>query len=520
MAKVGTLSVILRAVTGPFRRGLRRASRAIKRFKTRVVSTIKTVARWAMRLGVIMGAVGSAIIAYSVKQAANFERIKIQLEVLLGTAEKANESFTQLKSFAAKTPFEIAEVASMAKILHAMSQGLLNNEEMWKKVGGAAAMTGARLDDVAGNVGRLYASLQAGGLGRGGIYLFQKGIISSDTYRQIKEMSAEARKSGKAWAMVQKDLERWKNAMEKLSNTAHGLFSTVKDNIVQVAAQFGEPLLNPIKNAMRRAIEYMGELRKSGKLEEWAATTIAAFKKVLGFVVPAVVSLANGVRGAVNFIITALNGGQKGFSTFATFVLQRINDIEFALTHLPDLTEFVFAKLDVVWTKFKRVLVTVAALAKGLLTGELFTKAGVKDLREQFALSEINREVQQAEKRAAGFGDKLGNKYEKFILDVKKRNAELAKQLEDIFKLPEKAAEKVAEKAKAAADAIAKMPSKAGAPLVERQSVAGFRMERGIVDRADELRKETADNTRDIADGIEAQNRDGIPINNLVQASL
>jgi len=164
--------------------------------------------------------------------------------------------------------------------------------------------------------------------------------------------------------------------------------------------------------------------------------------------------------------------------------------------------------LDVVWTKFKRVLVTVAALAKGLLTGELFTKAGVKDLREQFALSEINREVQQAEKRAAGFGDKLGNKYEKFILDVKKRNAELAKQLEDIFKLPEKAAEKVAEKAKAAADAIAKMPSKAGAPLVERQSVAGFRMERGIVDRADELRKETADNTRDIADGIEAQNRD------------
>jgi len=77
-----------------------------------------------------------------ISAAADMEAYRMQFETLYGSAQKARQVLDQIKTFAAKTPFEIAELTDAWRLMKAY--GLEPNLRMMKAIGDAAASLGGK----------------------------------------------------------------------------------------------------------------------------------------------------------------------------------------------------------------------------------------------------------------------------------------------------------------------------------------------------------------------------------------
>jgi hypothetical protein len=89
-------------------------------------NTINSFGSSMRNLGVELGAAFSIPLGILAKKAlsasADFESLKMQMEVLTGSAEKGSMLFEKLVKFAAETPFELNELAKATNILMGFGQ--------------------------------------------------------------------------------------------------------------------------------------------------------------------------------------------------------------------------------------------------------------------------------------------------------------------------------------------------------------------------------------------------------------
>jgi hypothetical protein len=226
--------------------------------------TIGSVNKGMSRLGIGIAAVGAAAtaaagvaawkfidFAKSASQAASgVESLKMQFEVLLGSADAAGKRMEEIIKFAASTPFEVDELARTSKLLQTLGGTLLATGEGLRMVGDATAIAGQPIEEMGLHIGRLFNALTSGtSAGEAVARLQEVGLITGIAKNQFEALAAAQKKGTQpiltqtqALTLLQNVMSQTSGAMAKLSETTEGKLSNMADAVSQFKVAFGEGL--------------------------------------------------------------------------------------------------------------------------------------------------------------------------------------------------------------------------------------------------------------------------------------
>ena len=240
-----------------------------------------------------------------------YQQLEVAFETMLGSKSKADALMGQLIDTAAKTPFEMSEVAEASKML--LAYGMEGNKvnETLIRLGDIAAGLSMPLKDLAflyGTTmvqGRLYTQDLNQFLGRG-------IPLADELAKQFGKNKSEVKKlveEGKiGFPEVQKAIEaltgegsKFGGLMDKQSKTIKGQLSNIEDAWEQMMNEIGRSQEENISRALDITGKLIENWRTVGKVVLTAAAAIGSYKA-------AVVTLA-AIR-KVSDTATVLNTGQ------------------------------------------------------------------------------------------------------------------------------------------------------------------------------------------------------------------
>jgi len=187
--------------------------------------------------------------AAAVKSAADLETLETSFISLTGGAEQAAKMVAQLNDFTAETPFQLEAVGKAARQLIASGTGIEDVNTQLQFLGDIAATSGSSIDEIAA----IFAKVKAKGkvelenlnqLAERGIPIFT--ALSEATGLLPSELGAGRVSVEQFTKTLQGFAEEGgfaNGAMERLSQTAAGKFSTALDNLKLAGAALGEQLL-------------------------------------------------------------------------------------------------------------------------------------------------------------------------------------------------------------------------------------------------------------------------------------
>lgn len=307
MAKLGDLIVRVGADTREFNKELGKIQRQIRQTSDNIMDMGKT-----MTMGVTLPIVGLG--AAAVKAAADLETMETQFISLTGGAEQAGAMVDQLNQFAAATPFQIEEIAGAARQLLAAGTDISQVNEQLGFLGDIAATSGESIEDITA----IFAKVQAKGkvelenlnqLAERGIPIFT--ALSEATGLLPSQLGAGAVTVEQFNATLRGFAEEGgfaHGAMERLSQTAAGKFSTALDNLKQAGASLGNVLLPYVTAAIDKVTELATSFMK---LDEGTKTTIVVVAAIAAAIGPAVIAFGALHKGfvAVNLVLPMLQAG-------------------------------------------------------------------------------------------------------------------------------------------------------------------------------------------------------------------
>lgn len=241
-----------------------------------------------------------------------YQQLEVAFETMLGSKSKADALMGQLIDTAAKTPFEMSEVAEASKMLLAYGMEGSKVNETLIRLGDIAAGLSMPLKDLAflyGTTmvqGRLYTQDLNQFLGRG-------IPLADELAKQFGKNKSEVKKlveEGKiGFPEVQKAIEaltgegsKFGGLMDKQSKTIKGQLSNIEDAWEQMMNEIGKSQEGNISGALDITGKLIENWRTVGKVVLTAAAAIGSYKA-------AVVTLA-AVRKVSN-TATVLNTGQQ-----------------------------------------------------------------------------------------------------------------------------------------------------------------------------------------------------------------
>jgi hypothetical protein len=253
--------------------------------------TIGSVNKGMSRLGVGIAAVGAAAtaaagvaalkfidFAKSASQAASgVESLKMQFEVLLGSADAAGKRIEEITKFAASTPFEVDELARTSKLLQTLGGTLLATGEGLRMVGDATAIAGQPIEEMGLHIGRLFNALTSGtSAGEAVARLQEVGLITGVAKNQFEALAAAQKKGtqpiltqNQALTLLQNVMSQTSGAMAKLSATTEGKLSNMADAVSQFKVAFGTGLNEGVRagaEAMSKGLSSMqNEAEQAGE---------------------------------------------------------------------------------------------------------------------------------------------------------------------------------------------------------------------------------------------------------------
>lgn len=188
----------------------------------------------------------------ALKSAADFEALRMQMEVLTGSAAEGERVFNRLVKFAAETPFELKELSKATNTLMGFGESADDAYNHLRLIGDIAAVSGGDFQGIAVAFGQVSAAGRL--MGQDLLQLVNNGVpvikMLSDEMgvpkEQIKDLVSQGQVSFpilvRAFQRATMEGGMFYDGMNKLSKTAKGVWSTFKDNVNIALAKFGEEL--------------------------------------------------------------------------------------------------------------------------------------------------------------------------------------------------------------------------------------------------------------------------------------
>ena len=254
MAKLKDLKVTI----GLSKKGLTKLNADLRRTKSNFKRNFGEIAGIAKAAGrAIMAGIGVGLTAI-VKSGADLQKLRVGFRSIMGSAEGAAEMVGKLNKFTATTPFRLEEVSRSARQLIAVGTGVDDVNDRLRMLGDIAAASGNSISDIAA----IFAKVQAKGkvdleslnqMAERGIPIFDTlREVTGDANMEFGAGSVSVEEYNSALAKMAEEGGFANGAMENLSETVSGKFSTALDNITLALGNFAEKsgLLGTITNLL------------------------------------------------------------------------------------------------------------------------------------------------------------------------------------------------------------------------------------------------------------------------------
>lgn len=274
---------------------------------------------------------------FGLKAAAAQEQTLISFESLLGSAQKGQAVFEQIRQFAAATPFELPQLTDVAKRFLTFSKtvGIAEDQliPFLTTVGNVASVTGSGalgMERVALALGQIASKgklsleelnqISEGLPGFSGIAAIAtaKGITTAEAMRQISAGTISAKDGVAALLKGMQQFPGAASAMEKQSQTLLGLFSTFKDEVTESLIGGFAPVIPDLKKTLADVTPIVKE-------------AIAGLAPILGNLLAALGPLAAQLIRALNPILGPVIEGLRAGLEALSPALQPLGE---ALGHL------------------------------------------------------------------------------------------------------------------------------------------------------------------------------------------
>jgi hypothetical protein len=233
-------------------------------------------------LSIGAAAVGAGLV-YVAKQVLDtgmqFERFRIQLKVLYGSAAAGERAFAWIKKFAVDTPFEIDEITNAFIKLKAVGMAP-TKDNLLRDLGDLASATQKPLEQVV----QAIQSIASGLTGLGMRQLRQLLITNQDLEKYGVVFSKQGQVISNNLQMiraVQKVIadKHFQGMMAETLGSVTQLLSNISDLWTQIKAEFAKALFPIIQPDLAKIQDYLTNLIDSGKLRQWARQFADAFKQ-------------------------------------------------------------------------------------------------------------------------------------------------------------------------------------------------------------------------------------------------
>lgn len=202
---------------------------------------------------------------------AQFEGFKTQLETITGSAVRAQKMFQETVDFAARTPFEVAELVEVRALLE--SVGVVGLDAL-TSVGNAAASMNRSIIDT----GAALVSMEKEVLQRYGIMLKREADSATFTWRAAdgarRNITVANNDEILRSTLIAIWNERYAGGMERFTSTWKGMTSNLADHWTQFMVKVGDAgLFDYMKGGVSLVLEEIDNLKKDGTLDDWAQQT-------------------------------------------------------------------------------------------------------------------------------------------------------------------------------------------------------------------------------------------------------
>ena len=254
MAKLGDLIVRIGADTRDLNKQLGRVQRNMRSMTSELTQLGQNMTR---AITVPLAGLG----ALAVKSAADLEKLEASFVSLTGGVSQAAAMMKQLNEFTASTPFQLENVANAARQLIASGTEIGEVNNQLRFLGDIAATSGVTIEEIAA----IFAKVNAKGkvelenlnqLAERGIPIFK--ALADATGLPANELGAGAVSVEQFNRVLKSFAEEGgfaAGAMERLSKTAAGQFSTALDNLKLAGASIGELLLPAVNSLLQLVIK-------------------------------------------------------------------------------------------------------------------------------------------------------------------------------------------------------------------------------------------------------------------------
>lgn len=201
--------------------------------------------------------------------AAQRETDQISFNTLFGSADIASQFLSELRTVAARTPFEYNDLTGMSKILNTYGYDenhILPTLEIIGDAGAALGMAVQDMNEVSTNIGRMNATgktsleyinpLQERGIDAVGALAQNYGVSKGDIYEMISDGEIAGEEAARVILRAMAD--SFAGAMQNQSQTMSGLQSTLEDANAELANAMGEGYNMARKEGLQEQIDFLG----------------------------------------------------------------------------------------------------------------------------------------------------------------------------------------------------------------------------------------------------------------------
>ena len=242
MAKLKDLKVTI----GLSKRGLTKLNADLRRTKSNFKRNFGEIAGLAKNAALAITAALGAGLTAIVKSGAELQTLEVGFRSIMGSAEGAAKMVDKLNKFTASTPFRLEEVARSGRNLLAVGVGVKDVNDKLRMLGDIAAASSNSISDISA----AFAKVQAKGkvelenlnqLSDRSIPIFAElKKITGDANMEFGAGSVSVEQYNQALANMAAEGGFANGAMENLSETVSGKFSTAMDNAQQALGKFAE----------------------------------------------------------------------------------------------------------------------------------------------------------------------------------------------------------------------------------------------------------------------------------------
>lgn len=231
-------------------------------------TTMKTVLVAAATVGAVaLGKMATAGLRFN----ADMEMYTTNFRVMLGSQEEAVKKVEQLQKMAAKTPFELGDLANATQTLLAFNVASEDTQGILQMLGDISLGNADKLNSLTYAYGKMQAAQKVTledlnimierGFNPLSIIAEQTGETMQEVYDRVSKGAVSVDEITNAMKIATSEGGQFFNGMEEASKTFNGQLSTLKDNFNELLGNATKPLFNFLTNtALPGAIELVGFL--------------------------------------------------------------------------------------------------------------------------------------------------------------------------------------------------------------------------------------------------------------------